>query len=172
MSAIATSGVEPISIFRIILKTKEYKYSSVEFRKLLNLINFHGKDFVGALKETSRTCPSDKMKVLLDGLATTITSGGNLHQYLDKHSESLLFDYKLEREKYTKTSETFMDIYISIVIAAPMIFLMLFVIMGSTGSLVGYLGLSVDALSALIILGIVFINIAFLVFLKLKQPVM
>lgn len=172
MSAIATSGVEPISIFKIILRTEEYKYSSIEFRKLMNLINFHGKDFVSALRETSRTCPSVKMKVLLDGLATTITSGGNLHEYLDKHAESLLFDYKLEREKYTKTSETFMDIYISIVIAAPMIFLMLFVIMGSTGSLVGYLGLSVDMLSILIILGIVFINIGFLVFLKLKQPVM
>ncbi len=172
MSAIATSGIEPVNIFKIILKTEEYKYSSVEFRKLLNLINFHGKDFVSALKETSRTCPSDKMKVLLDGLATTITSGGDLHQYLDKHSESLLFDYKLEREKYTKTSETFMDIYISIVIAAPMIFLMLFVIMGSTGSLTSYLGLDVDTLSVLIILGIVFINIGFLVFLKLKQPVM
>ncbi len=172
MSAIATSGIEPVNIFKIILKTEEYKYSSIEFRKLLNLINFHGKDFVSALKETSRTCPSEKMKILLDGLATTITSGGDLHQYLDKHSESLLFDYKLEREKYTKTSETFMDIYISIVIAAPMIFLMLFVIMGSTGSLTSYLGLSVDILSILIILGIVFINIGFLVFLKLKQPVM
>ena len=172
MSAIATSGIEPVNIFKIILKTEEYRYSSVEFRKLLNLINFHGKNFVSALKETSRTCPSEKMKILLDGLATTITSGGDLHQYLDKHSESLLFDYKLEREKYTKTSETFMDIYISIVIAAPMIFLMLFVIMGSTGSLTSYLGLDVDTISILIILGIVFINIGFLVFLKLKQPVM
>jgi hypothetical protein len=172
MSAIATSGVEPLSIFKIILRTDEYKYSSIEFRKLLNLINFHGKDFISALKETSRTCPSIKMKVLLDGLSTTVTSGGNLHEYLDKHAESLLFDYKLEREKYTKTSETFMDIYISIVIAAPMIFLILFVIMGSTGSLTNYIGVSVDTLSILIIVGIVFINIAFLVFLRLKQPVM
>ena len=172
MSAIATSGVEPVSIFKIIIRTKEYIYSNIEFRKLMNLINFHGKDFVSALRETSRTCPSEKMKVLLDGLATTITSGGNLHQYLDKHAETLLFDYKLEREKYTKTSETFMDIYISICIAAPMIFLMLFVIMGSTGSLIGYLGIGVDLLSILIILGIVFINIGFLVFLKLKQPAM
>lgn len=172
MSAVATSGVEPLSIFKIILRTEEYKYSNIEFRKLMNLINFHGKDFVSALRETARTCPSEKMKVLLDGLATTITSGGDLHQYLDKHAETLLFDYKLEREKYTKTSETFMDIYISIVIAAPMIFLMLFVIMGSTGSLIGYLGISADLLSILIIIGIVFINIGFLVFLKLKQPLM
>ena len=52
------------------------------------------------------------------------------------------------------------------------IFLMLFVIMGSTGSLIGYLGIDVDMLSFLIILGIVFINVAFLMFLKFKQPAM
>jgi len=172
MSAIATSGVEPISIFKIILRSEEYKYSNIEFRKLMNLINFHGKDFVSALRETSRTCPSEKMRVLLDGLATTVTSGGDMHEYLDKHSETLLFDYRLERERYTKTSETFMDIYISIVIAAPMIFLLLFVIMGSTGSLIGYLGIGIDVLSILIIVGIVIINLGFLLFLKLKQPTM
>jgi Flp pilus assembly protein TadB len=172
MSAIATSGVEPISIFKIILRSDEYKYSNVEFRKLMNLINFHGKDFITALRDTSRTCPSEKMKILLDGLATTVTSGGDLHEYLDKHSETLLFDYKLEREKYTKTSETFMDIYISIVIAAPMIFLLLFVIMGSTGSLMGSFGIGVDTLSILLILGIAFLNVGFLVFLRMKQPVL
>jgi hypothetical protein len=41
MAAIATSRVEPISIFKIILKSSEYKYTNIEFRKLMNLINFH-----------------------------------------------------------------------------------------------------------------------------------
>jgi hypothetical protein len=35
MSAIATSGVEPLSIFKIVLKSKEYKYSNIAFRKSL-----------------------------------------------------------------------------------------------------------------------------------------
>lgn len=171
MSAIATSGVDPLSIFKIILKSEEYKYSNSEFRKLMNLINFHGQDLVTALKRTASSSPSKKLRELLDGLATAITSGGLLHDFLDKHSEGLLFDYKLEREKYTKTSETFMDIYISIVIAAPMILLMLFVIMGSTCALSDFIGLSTNALAFLIILGIVVLNIGFLIFLRIKQPV-
>jgi len=169
MSAIATSGVEPVNIFKIIIKNEEYKYSRLEFRKLLNLINFQGHDLVTALKKISHSSPSFKLRALLDGLATTITSGGDLHQFLDKHAGSLLFDYRLEREKYTKTSETFMDIYISIVIAAPMILLMLFVIMGSTG--MNFLGLSTNVMSLLIIFIIIVLNIGFLVFLKMKQPV-
>ena len=81
-----------------------------------------------------------------------------------------MFDFKLEREKYTKTSETFMDIYISVVIAAPMIFLMLFVIMGSTGATETFLGLSAGVLSFLIILAITLLNLGFLLFLRMKQP--
>ncbi len=171
MSAIATSGVEPVSIFKIILKSEEYKYTHKVFRKLMNLITFHGNDLVTALRKTSRMSPSSKLKELLDGLATAITSGGNLHNFLEKHSERLLFDYRLEREKYTKTSETFMDIYISIVIAAPMILLMLFAIMGSTGMLSDFVGLSIGMISLLIILAIVVLNFGFLIFLKLKQPI-
>ena len=169
MSAIATSGVEPVSIFEIIVKSEEYKNTRLEFRKLLNLINFQGYNLVTALKKIARASPSVKLRELLDGLATTITSGGDMHEFLDKHADSLLFDYRLEREKYTKTSETFMDIYISIAIAAPMILLMLFVIMGGTGMY--FLGLTAPIMSVLIILAVIFLNIGFLIFLRLKQPV-
>ncbi|MBD3253017.1 hypothetical protein GF386_04755 [Candidatus Pacearchaeota archaeon] len=170
MSAIASSGVEPTNIFRIIIRSPEYKYTNQEFRKLMNLINFHGQDLVSALKKTAKSSPSMKLKELLDGLATSVTSGASIHQFLNKHAETLLFDYKLEREKYTKTSETFMDIYISIVIAAPMILLMMFVIMGSTGTLSNWLGLTPGTVSVLIILGIILLNIGFLIFLRMKQP--
>jgi len=168
MSAIATSGVQPLSIFKIIVKSEEYRYTRIEFRKLLNLINFHGHDLVTALKKIAGSSPSSKLRELLDGLATTITSGGSMHDFLDKHAESLLFDYRLEREKYTKTAETLMDIYISISIAAPMILLMLFVIMGSTGMY--FLGLTTEIMGILIILILIFLNIGFLIFLRLKQP--
>ena len=77
--------------------------------------------------------------------------------------------YKLEREKYTRTSEAMMDIYISISIAAPMILLMLFIIMGSTGMY--FLGLTTDTMAILIILALVVLNVVFLLFLKLKQPI-
>jgi Flp pilus assembly protein TadB len=170
MSAVASSGIEPTSIFKIVLKNPEYKYTNKSMRKIMNLINFHGFDLVSALKHASKSSPSTKLRELLGGMSNSITSGGNLHQYLEKRSERLLFDYKLEREKYTKTAETFMNIYISLVIAAPMIFLMLFVIIGGTGLLSSFIGLSIDLLGILIILAIVLLNLGFLLYLKWKQP--
>jgi len=172
MSAIASSGIEPTNIFKIILKGGEYKYTSIELKKLMNLINFHGEDIVSALRDISVSSPSMKLKELLNGLAVTITSGGDLHKFLSKHAETMLFDYKLEREKNTKVSETFMDIYISIAIAAPMVLLMIFVIIGSTGMMSNVFNLTTNVLGMLLILSVVGLNILFLVFLKLKQPVM
>ncbi len=170
MSAIASSGVEPDKIFEIILKSEEYKYTRIEFKKLTNLVNFHGEDIVSALLKISSSSPSDKLRELLNGLAITTKIGGDLHMYLDKHAESMLFDYKLEREKYIRISETFMDIYISIAIATPMILLMLFIIIGSTGLTGGLFNLSLNVLSLLLIMIIVLLNLFFLLLLGLKQP--
>ena len=170
MSAIASSGVEPISIFRIILKGEDYKYTNIEFKKLMNLINFHGESTANALRKISNSTSSLKLKSLLNGLAVTITSGGELGEFLNQHAETMLFDYKLERERNNKISETFMDIYISVAIAAPMILLMIFVIIGSTGLIGNLFNLSTDVLSILLILSIVVLNIFFLLFLRIKQP--
>ncbi|MEN9625803.1 MAG: hypothetical protein RL557_131 [archaeon] len=172
MSAIASSGVNPISIFEIIVKSKEYRYTTLEFKKILNLINFHGEDMVTALRTVSSSCPSQKLGEMLNGLAFTIKSGGDLHRFLNKHAENMLFDYRLERERYIKVAETFMDIYISVAIAAPMIFLMIFIIIGSTGLTGGLFNLGVNALSLLLILGIIILNVVFLIILGLKQPAM
>jgi len=170
LSAIASSGIEPVKMFEIILKGEDYRYTGIEFKKLLNLINFHGEDIVNALRKISLSTSSSKLRELLNGFAVAISSGGNLLQFLKKHSETLLFDYKLERERYTKISETFMDIYISIAIAAPMIMLMIFVIIGGTGLSGGIFNLGVSALSFLLIFVIVLLNVFFLTFLRIKQP--
>lgn len=169
MSAIAFSGVEPVSMFSIILKSGDYKYTNTEFKKLINLINFNGESITNALRKISMSTPSIKLKELLNGLAVTIASGGEMRQFLNKHSENMLFDYKLESEKQNRLAETFMDIYISIAIAAPMIFLMIFVIIGSTGFLGNFLNLTTKALNFIIISVIIMLNVFFIIFLKIKQ---
>jgi flagellar protein FlaJ len=168
LSAIATSGIEPSKIFNILVNSKEYPTIQREMKKLTNLVNFYGYDLVSALKIMTRTSPSDRLSQLFDGLATTITSGGELTEFLNKHSESLLFDYRLEREKYTRLAETFMNIYISIVIAAPMIMMILFILMSVTNLGVGNIG--VPAITLVTILTITLLNLGFLVLLNLKQP--
>jgi Flp pilus assembly protein TadB len=168
MAAISTSGIEPSKIFQILVKTSDYPSTQREVKRLLNYINFYGYDLSTALRESSKKSPSSRLSMLFNGLATTIRSGGQLSDFLSKHAESLLFDYRLEREKYTKIAETFMDIYISILIAAPMIMMVLLVLISLTGynSTLSSPGL----LSGLIIGVVTLLNLVFLVVLNFKQP--
>jgi Flp pilus assembly protein TadB len=166
MSAISGSMIEPSKIFNIIVSTKEYPYLEKEFTKLINEINVYGYDLVSALRSTALNSPSERLTELFIGLATTINSGGDLTEFLNKRAQTLLFEYKLEREKNTKTAETFMDIYISIVIAAPMILMLLLMMMKISG-----LGVSLgtSAVTLMIILGVSVVNVGFLAFLHLRR---
>ncbi|RLG11112.1 hypothetical protein DRN73_06155 [Candidatus Pacearchaeota archaeon] len=166
MAAISESMIEPSNIFKIILSTEEYPTLKKEFTKLLNQINIFGYDFVTALRNSAFNSPSSKLSELFDGLATTITSGGDLSEFFDKRSKTLLFDYRLDRQRQTKSAETFMDIYISVVIAAPMILMLLLIMMRVSG--LG-ISLSTSMISLIMVLGVSIINIIFLGFLQLKQ---
>ncbi len=167
MSAISGSMIEPSKIFNIIISTREYPFLEKEFTKLINEINVYGYDLVSALRNTALRSPSKKLAELFLGLATTINSGGDLSNFFNKRAQTLLFDYKLEREKNTKTAETFMDIYISIVIAAPMILMLLLMMMKISG--LG-IALGTSSITLMIILGVSVVNIAFLAFLQVRKP--
>lgn len=167
MSAISGTMIEPSKIFSIIISTREYPYLEKEFIKLINEVNVYGYDLSGALRNMALKSPSNKLAELYNGLATTINSGGDLVNFFEKRSESLLLEYRLEREKYTKSAETFMDIYISIVIAAPMILMLLLMMMKISG-----LGitLSTGMITLMMISAVSLINVIFLTFLQVKQP--
>jgi hypothetical protein len=166
MSAISGAMIDPSKIFDIIITTKEYPYIEKEFKKLLNEINIYGYDLVTALRNSAYNSPSRRLSELFNGLATTINSGGYLPEFFEKRSQTLLFEHNLEKEKKTKAAETFMDIYISIVIAAPMILMVLLMMMKISG--LG-ISLSTSMITLIMVLSVTMINIVFLTFLQLKR---
>lgn len=166
MAAISGSMIDPTKIFDIIISTKEYPYLEKEFKRLLNEIDIYGYNLVTALKNVANNSPSKKLSELLTGLATTINSGGSLPVFFEKRAESLLFEYKIEREKESKSAETFMDIYISMVIAAPMILMLLLIIMRISGLGISF---STGMITLMTIMGVFLVNIVFLTLLHLKR---
>ncbi|MEM4271541.1 MAG: type II secretion system F family protein [Candidatus Pacearchaeota archaeon] len=166
MSSISGSGIAPTEIFKIIGLSKEYPYLRKEIRKILNQINIYGYDLVTALNNVSKATSSSKLAELLNGLSATINSGGNLSEFFAKRAETLMMGYKLEKEKFIKVAETFMDIYIAVVIAAPMILMLLLVMISISGIQTGF---SPIQLTFITIAGVALINIIFLVFLQTRQ---
>ncbi len=167
MAAIAGSDIEPTKIFKIIAVSREYKYIGIEIRKVVNQIEIYGYDLVSALNNVAKQTSNQKLAKLLTGLAINISSGGELKSYLEKNAESYMMDYKLERQRYSALAGTFMDVYISILITAPLIFMMLFILMNVSGLSVGY---GIDFLMVVGISLVVIANIIFLFILQFKQP--
>jgi len=167
MSSISNSMIEPSKIFSIIISTGEYPHLEKEFIKLLNQVNVYGYDLVSALRDCAFNSPSRKLGELYNGLATTINSGGDLPEFFDKRAQTLLFEHRLEEEKRSKAAETFMDIYISVVIAAPMILMLLLMMMKVSG--LG-IALSTSMITLVMVLSVSLLNILFLAFLQIKQP--
>jgi hypothetical protein len=166
MSAISGSMIDPVKIFDIIVLTGEYPALQKEFVKLLNEINLYGSDFVNALKNRARNTASKKLAELYNGLATTMNSGGDLPTFFSKRSETLLFEHQIAMQKSGKAAETFMDVYISVVIAAPMILMILLMMMKMSGM---GLSMSVGMITLVMVLAVTAINAVFLMFLHMKR---
>jgi flagellar protein FlaJ len=166
MNSISGSGIAPAEIFKIIALSKEYPYLRKELRKVLNQINIYGYDLVSALNNVSKTTSNQHLAELFAGISTTISSGGSLSSFFEKRAESLLNNYRLEKEKAIKIAETSMDIYISIVIAAPMILMLMLVMISVSGISIGF---TPYQLTFLTIGGVALINIAFLGYLQTRR---
>ncbi len=168
MAAIAGSDIEPTKIFKIIAMSKEYVNIGKEIKKVLTQIDVYGYDLVTALKNVALRTSNKKLAELFSGLATNISTGGALKNYLEKKAENFLNDYRLERQKYSNLAGTFMDVYISILIAAPLVLMMMFIVMNVAG--LGMGGLGITTLLTLSVIGVAVVNVIFLVVLNMKQP--
>jgi len=168
MAAIAGSDIEPTKIFKIIARSKEYPYIGREIKKIIAQVDIYGYDLVTSLKNVSLRISNKKLAELFSGLATNISTGGALKNYLEEKANNFLLDYRLERQRYSDLAGTFMDVYISILIAAPLVLMMMFIVMNVAG--LGMGGLGITTLLMLSIAGIVVVNIIFIVVLNFKQP--
>lgn len=168
MAAIASSKIEPSKMFGMMAESKEYPVFSNQMKKIKNQMDIYGYDLTTALRNVSRLSVNRKFSELLNGVSTTIVSGGDLLVYLKEKSRDTLLDYKLSREKYANIIGMYSDIYTALLIAAPLILMLVLSFMAGVGASLG--GLSVSFLANVGIIAIIALNILFIIFLQITQP--
>ena len=105
----------------------------------------------------------------MQGILSTIETGGNLKDYLQVQGKQALFDYKLKRERYMQSLSTYADFYTAVMIAAPLFLIALLAIMNMIGGKIG--GMDINDLMQLgIYVAIPLMNTAFIAFIHLTQP--
>ena len=169
MAAVATSGVPPVSMFELISASKEYGEIGTEVKKVVDFTNIFGYDFLTALRTVAATTPSPHFKEFLEGVVSTIETGGDLDSYLRQEADQATLTYNLERQRYNETVSTYSDIYTGLLIAAPLFFVAAMALVNLLGGTLG--GIGVDIVMAVGAYAVIpLLNIGFLVFLQLTQP--
>ena len=170
MSAVAESGAPPLTIFKILAQFKEYGEVSREADKITRNVEVFGLDQLSALRDRAMKSPSPSFRVILQGILSTIQTGGNLRTYLAEESSKAMFEYTMRREKYNQLLSTYADLYTALLVAAPMIFIVVI----STLSVIGgnVFGMSLEFTMILGIGLLALLNMMFLVFIQMTQPKM
>lgn len=169
MASIAGSGAPLTTTFDTLLRSGEYKALSGEIKRIMNYVNLFGYNLSTALRSVAETTPSNEFKELLNGLRSTIETGGDLRLYLQNKADDTFSNYKNDRKKYVETLATYSDIYTAVLIAAPLLFVIVLVLISLVGNRLG--GLDIAFIEKL---GIYFVvpafNIAFIIFINIVQP--
>ena len=170
MSAISESGAPPLAIFKILSQFNEYGEISKEAREITRDVEVFGMDEISALKQNIERSPSPDFRDVMEGIITTIQSGGSLKSYLMEESGKAMFEYAVKREKYNEVLATYADIYTALLVAAPMIFIVLLAALNIMGGTL--FGLTVQELMVFGTVALAGLNMLFLAFLTFTQPKM
>ncbi len=96
-----------------------YGEVSKEFGMIVRDVEVFGDDLVTAIRNLSRTTPSENLKKLLDDLILMFESGGDLPAFLSSRSSHYREIAEKELEMSLKTMEIMAEVYVTAFVAAP-----------------------------------------------------
>ena len=169
MAAVAGSGAKPIDIFNLMNSSGEYRELGKEINRILNYVNLCGYDLTTSLKLVAQTTPSPAFKELLNGMISTIETGGDLNEYLKGKAIDELNTYRLDRKKYVEALATYSEVYTAILVASPLLFIVVLAIINAVGGQIG--GFEVADIANVGTYGLIpLLNIGYIIFLTVSQP--
>jgi archaeal flagellar protein FlaJ len=149
MSILANAGVSPERIFSSLAALKQPLAASSEAKDVVRHINLFGMDIISALSKASSRTPSPKLKEVFEGIISSMYSGGNLDGFLQDKFRSFIELRKLMLKKYSDTLSMLAEVYVALLLTAPLLFIIMLSVMSIMGG--GSLGgVSSDLLLKLI----------------------
>jgi len=170
MSILATAGVSSEKIFYSISTLNDPLAASTEAKEVITNINLFGLDIISALEKVSSRTSSLRFKDIIEGIISTIHSGGDLGTYLRGKFESAMKLKKLSLKKYSDNLSVLSEVYVALLLTGPLILVILVSVMSALGgSDMGLLNPEL-LLSLLTYLAIPILGTIFLIILDTVSP--
>jgi flagellar protein FlaJ len=170
MSILASAGVSPEKMFNSLATLSAPLAASSEARDVVTNVSLFGMDIISALERASSRTPSQKVRDMIEGMISTIHTGGNLGSFLRERFKSHMKLKRVSLKKFADSLSVLSEIYVALLLTGPL----LFVIMLSVMSVLGggeLMGLSSELLlSLLTYIGIPVCALIFLVIMDSSSP--
>jgi len=144
MAVMASAGVNPYEIFKSLARGDIIPSITPIAKTIVRDVEFLGFDALSAILRAAQLSPSPRLRAFLDGIVSTIYTGGDLGDYLRGATEEAL---RVQRVKLRETAETlsvFGEAFVALFVAGPIfitVMLALMALLGGVGGLLSPLGL-------------------------------
>jgi flagellar protein FlaJ len=149
MAILTSAGVSPENIFNSISNLSVPMATSALAKDIVGNVDLFGSDIISALEEASKRAPSDRYREMLEGLISTVHSGGNLSAYLRQKSTQYMKLKRISLKKFSDTLSMLSEFYVAVLLTGPLMLVIMLTVMTMLGG--GELGiLSPDLLLSLL----------------------
>ena len=170
MSILASAGVAPERMFYSISTLESPLAASFEAKEIVRDINLFGLDVISALQKTSSRTPSVKLKAVIQGVISTIHTGGNLGEFLRARFRTAMRLKRLSLKKYSDNLAVLSELYVAILLTGPLLLAIMVSVMSVMGG--GTIGMFTPnaILSLLTYIAIPVCGVIFLIILDATSP--
>jgi len=134
LTLLSSSNVPPSIIFESMAKIDTLKEVRLEFSNIIRDIEIFGKDLMTSIVDNAKLTPNDQLGEILEGYVATVRTGGNPTEYLKITTEAVTKDRIGKLDMMLESLSAMAEIYIMMLVAAPLLFVVLFVTLGMIGS--------------------------------------
>jgi flagellar protein FlaJ len=170
MSILASASVSPEKMFHSLATLSAPLAASSEAKDVITNVSLFGMDIISALEKTSSRTPSQRLRDMIEGLISTIHTGGNLSGFLREQFKTHMKLKRVSLKKYSDSLSVLSEVYVALLLTGPLLLIIMLSVMSVLGG-GALMGLSSDLLlSLLTYIAIPVCAIIFLVILDSTSP--
>ena len=148
LSILATAGLPPARMFKLIEDSATTPQVASEANEITRDVEVLGEDIITALEAERTRSPSKIFGDMLEGFVATIRSGGSLTGYLQDATRVVMDLRRVAAKQLVEGLATFAEIYVTLMVVFPLLVIVMFSVMAIIGTGLG--GFSTTAMMTLV----------------------
>ena len=151
LTLLSSSNVPPSTIFKSMSKIDTLKEVRLEFSNIVRDVEVFGNDLMSSILENAKLTANDDLRDILIGYVATVRTGGSPTQYLKITSDKITRERLGKLDQMLESLSAIAEVYIMLLVAAPLLFVVLFATLGMIGGGSAIAGIGMGTLLYLLI---------------------